>query len=502
MKSSQTKLQIHRKERQGRIAFRGGASMHKYNQMARKNQWEIQNQSKKSFEEKLEAARAATSAAEIEGGEKWNAIAEEQAYTAMLCDFIQAAHNEWKDEVYRGNRRSVPKWSVYEKSRRIHCATYANMAYNVERGKADIIATRLCQRRTCPLCAKITANRNERRLTATLEAAQAAKRSRDHGAEYKLLGLTLTVPNCEGEQLPEEARNISRAAKRMLERNERIKAICKGYIYGIEITRNHSTGLYHPHIHIVLAVNATYGKGAEYILQSELAEIWHTYVRREISAGAQYIRVVENLHQACKYISKLTHANLNAEDEEADVTEAAERATWTGEPEHDADTLYWIETACHRLQLQGTGGILRTKLSEATQDITDEDIQAALEDDEGQHIYMPQTWERMREQYRIVAKSEDLLTAKEVLAYKHSLAAQASEASKAAWARRKGMAEAKAATIPEEEYAARKQIEAQSRTLKDIADFARAGMISRAAELVGTLPHEMQKEAMQIIIDS
>lgn len=453
-----------------------------------------------TFCQKLENARTANTAAELAGGQHWDDLAETAYYLTELCDTVQKQHNEHVQHIHKGATTIAPKWAIIQKSRRMGCDRWAKMAHNVERSRAEIIDTRLCGLRTCPICAKITANRNERRITKTLQDAEAKKVSRD-GAGYKLLGITYTVPNCTGDKLRAELQNIGRAVRSILQGNKgrnRVTAITKGYVYSLEVTRNHKTGLYHPHVHIVLAVNASYGKGKEYLTKTEWAEIWAKYSHRETAASAQYVRVVKKIHQAVKYVTKMTHDNLTGEDKETeDAAAAADNATWTGDKEFDADTLYWIETACKGLQMTGTGGVLKTKLSNVAQEVTQEDVDAL--EDEGKHIYMLQDWERIKSAYAITGRSEELYTAKEIKAEKERIAKAKSEASKQAWARRKAINAAMASMEPEKQVRQRKELAAQAETLKEIGELAAAGYIDRAKELVGTLPRERQKAALDKI---
>lgn len=455
-----------------------------------------------TFCQKLENARTANTAAELAGGQRWDDLAETAYYLTELCDTVQERHNEHVQHIHKGATTIAPKWAIIQKSRRMGCGRWAKMAHNVERSRAEIIDTRLCGLRTCPICAKITANRNERRITKTLQDAEAKKVSRD-GAGYKLLGVTYTVPNCTGDELRAELQNIGRAVRSILQGNKdrnRVTAITKGYVYSLEVTRNHETGLYHPHVHIVLAVNASYGKGKEYISKAEWAEIWAKYSHRETAASAQYVRVVKKIHQAVKYVTKMTHDNLTGEDKETeDAAAAADNTTWTGDKEFDADTLYWIETACKGLQMTGTGGVLKTKLSDVAQEVTQEDVEAL--EDEGKHVYMLQDWERIKSAYAITGRSEELYTAKEVKAEKERISKAKSEASKAAWQRRKAIEAAEAAMLPEEIVSMRKAKEETERIMENVRMYTKAGMTGKATEEAGKLPKERQKEALNIITE-
>ena len=68
----------------------------------------------------------------------------------------------------------------------------------------------------------------------------------------------------------------------------------------------------------------------------------------------------------------------DAEKQDA-AGENEEKPTWTGNPEWDAETMYWIETASRGLSLTGSGGVLRTKLTETAE------AKEADQDDEAKH---------------------------------------------------------------------------------------------------------------------
>lgn len=308
--------------------------------------------------------------------ENWPNRARLAKYLEDLCTWVQAGHDEWVvqthyDNVTKTNREYVrQRWSVVEAHRRANCMRYTLSAWKskgTEDEKRRIISASYCNKRTCPYCAKRIANANERRITKTLEKANAAKISRDK-VGYKLLSITLTVPNCTGPELRGEIMNILRALRSMLRNKNALSEITKGYAYGAEITRNGDTGLYHPHIHLIAAVPASYGK-SKYISRESLTALWAGYVHRNVATAGQYIGLAKNPHQALKYTVKMSWEGWDEADAEKQdaAGENEEKPTWTGDPEWDAETMYWIETASRGLSLTGTGGALRTKLTETAE---------------------------------------------------------------------------------------------------------------------------------------
>ena len=321
--------------------------------------------------------------------ENWPNRARLAYYLETLCTWVQAGHDEWVvqthyDNITKTNREYVrQRWSIVEAHRRANCMRYTLSAWKskgTEGEKRRIISASYCNKRTCPYCAKRIANANERRITKTLEKANAAKISRDK-VGYKLLSITLTVPNCTGPELRSEIMNNLRALRSMLRNKNALSEITKGYAYGAETTRNGETGLYHPHIHLIAAVPASYGK-SKYISREQLTNLWAGYVHRNIAAAGQYIGLAKSPHQALKYTVKMSWEGWDEADEtkqDAAADEEGEKPTWTGDPEWDAETMYWIETASRGLSLTGTGGVLRTKLTETAE------AKEADETDEAKH---------------------------------------------------------------------------------------------------------------------
>ena len=327
--------------------------------------------------EQLIAEEQARQEAARKKPEAWESRAKLAHYLESLCTWVQANHDEWVVQIHydaasKENREYIrPRWANYEAHRRANCMRYTLSAWKsrgTEDEKRRIISASYCNKRTCPYCAKRIANANERRVSKTLEKANAAKISRDK-VGYKLLSITLTVPNCTGPELREELKNELRALRSMLRHDNALSAVVKGYVYGAEITRNGDSGLYHPHIHLIAAVPASYGGKGIYISRQALTELWAAYVHRDVAEAGQNIGLAKNPHQALKYTVKMSWEGWEEADEtQQDAAgETAEKPTWTGNPEWDAETMYWIETASRGLSLTGTGGVLRTKLTETAE---------------------------------------------------------------------------------------------------------------------------------------
>lgn len=440
---------------------------------------------KRTFAEKIADAKEERTLNESGQGDagKWSSRTRLQYYLTELCDFVQETHPEYKTHTHRGTAVTAPAWGIIHKGRRMGCIRYGEMALNVQTGRHSLIDARLCGLKTCPVCAKIMANKNERRINATIEAEQTKKESRDK-ARYKALGITLTVPNCTGPELRRELQNISKSTKEMLYKGAKIKNLWYFAIVGLEVTRNAETGLFHPHTHLVIFVPASYGTRGVYLKQAELVELWQKYSHRKVSGTAQYVKVVKDIHQAVKYATKLVKLPFDQDEEEDAAAEAEkeESLVWTGNPEFDAETMYWIETACKRLHMTKVYN-LNVKIAEDMRETTQEDVEALKSADE-QQIYLLQRFERMKDQIMVKPERDELLTKKELLEYKKALTTQKSLQSREAWERRKA-AETGARMIADgyNKTAAEATAKRDSEILADVKELAKAGQKGRATAM-------------------
>ena len=93
--------------------------------------------------------------------------------------------------------------------------------------------------------------------------------------------MSLTAPNVVKEKLKEEIEDFNKSFER-LSKTKAFKAICKGYIRKLEVTYNEKEDTYHPHFHVVIAVNKSYFTDTKlYISQKEWLNMWRKAKRNE-----------------------------------------------------------------------------------------------------------------------------------------------------------------------------------------------------------------------------
>ncbi|EOT38030.1 protein rep, partial [Enterococcus columbae] len=125
-----------------------------------------------------------------------------------------------------------------------------------------------CKSKLCPIC-------NWRRsMKYGVQLGQIIDVAREREPKAKFIFLTLTVKNVSGEKLGEELTNLTKSFDRLFRRAKVKKAVI-GYLRAIEVTYNAERDDYHPHIHVLLMVKASYFKKTEYyISQDEWTTMW------------------------------------------------------------------------------------------------------------------------------------------------------------------------------------------------------------------------------------
>ena len=129
-----------------------------------------------------------------------------------------------------------------------------------------------CKNRFCPMCSWRMACKDSLKISILMEHLK-----KEGNKEF--IFLTLTAPNVKGDNLEEEIRKYNKSFDKLMKRNE-VKNIVKGYIRKLEVTYNSdmsskSYDTYHPHFHVVIAVNKTYFKKSDlYINQQRWLELW------------------------------------------------------------------------------------------------------------------------------------------------------------------------------------------------------------------------------------
>lgn len=117
-----------------------------------------------------------------------------------------------------------------------------------ECGHTHIQTANLCRDRLCPICSWRLSVKRYANMLHIMDFI-----SRYNEREFNYYFLTLTVKNCRITSLNETVKNMSAAWNRLLQRKIWKEAIY-GFARSVEVTYNYTAKTFHPHFHIILAV--------------------------------------------------------------------------------------------------------------------------------------------------------------------------------------------------------------------------------------------------------
>lgn len=222
-----------------------------------------------------------------------------------------------------------------KKSERMkECANWLAF-HRKEDGSMKLHDARFCRVRLCPICQWRRSLKTFAQMSQVLDVASADG--------YQFLFLTLTIQNCSAEKLSDELTHILLSFNRLMKYKDVQKAV-KGFYRGCEVTHNIVTDEYHPHLHVILAVNPSYFRGSAYISHDKWSALWQRALQVDYSPIVDIRKCYgghKRVAEACKYAVKPSDI-LNFDDWEMTV-----------------ETLRTLDKALDSRRFVGLGGCLK-----------------------------------------------------------------------------------------------------------------------------------------------
>ena len=151
------------------------------------------------------------------------------------------------------------------------CGNFIKFQASEDKTKFILSGGNFCNNRFCPFCSWLKAKRTAFELLELIKVVE-------YTEKLAFIFITLTVPNVTRESLREEIENFNKSFKRLFQ-TEEFKAFNKGFIRKLEVTYNKKRNDYHPHFHLVVAVNKSYFKSRDYMSKRRLLELWQRATR-------------------------------------------------------------------------------------------------------------------------------------------------------------------------------------------------------------------------------
>lgn len=160
-----------------------------------------------------------------------------------------------------------------------------------EDGSLRLYQAYFCKNKLCPMC-------NWRRsMKYSFQTSRIVDEAIKQEPKARFLFLTLTVRNVKGDDLNATLTSLTQSFDRLF-RRVKVKKNLLGYLRSVEVTHNERENTYHPHIHVLLMVKASYfsGAGNNYISQKEWSEMWSQSLKVDYFPIVD-IRGVKQLYQ-------------------------------------------------------------------------------------------------------------------------------------------------------------------------------------------------------------
>lgn len=276
---------------------------------------------------------------------------------------------------------------VWECSQRLDFALKSDDAGTM---RLRLHSARFCRVRWCPVCLWRKSLMWRARFIKALPAMLA-----DH-PRTRFIFLTLTVRNCELEDLRETLAAMNKAWK-LLTLRKNFPAI--GWLKSVEVTRG-TDGRAHPHFHCLLMVNDGYFKRG-YLSQQAWRDLWKDCMRLDYDPMVNVKAVKNRKQKVNKSVDTIVNGTVDVSvdtdvDNKVDPDLMAgllETIKYTTDPDDlvaDPDWLKGLTEQMHKTRAIGLGGVFKTYLSEEEpEDLihTDLEDEADLKDEDVRLIF-------------------------------------------------------------------------------------------------------------------
>lgn len=253
--------------------------------------------------------------------------------------------------------------------------------------KLKLKKSNFCRVRYCPVC------QWRRSMMWKARFMKALPRIVEEFPKSRWLFLTLTLKNCDIEDLGNTLTVMNKAWNKLIKRKE-LNPI-QGWIRTTEVTRKKEDRTAHPHFHVLLMVPPSWFAGKYYVKQKRWVELWGESLGVNYDPGAN-IKTVKPRNGKDKALGDLTTIELL----EGAVKDTLKYATKADDMMVDRQWFLELTRQTHKKRFMATGGALKGifKVGEETNDdlIHGDEDGLDLDEDGGSMRFI---WEKQRKQY-------------------------------------------------------------------------------------------------------
>jgi plasmid rolling circle replication initiator protein Rep len=183
-----------------------------------------------------------------------------------------------------------------------YCGGWLHFIADKPMEKRKLMNSNFCKWRFCPMCGWRKALSDSLMISLMMKQIHTVQRK-------AFIFLTLTVPNVPATKLKAEITELNKAFDRLFKSGQPDE-ICHGYLRKLEVTYNPTRDDYHPHFHVVIAVNQSYFRSRDYIKQAKWLELWRR-AKRDPSITQVDVRKVQSRKDATGAIESFEVAEFS-----------------------------------------------------------------------------------------------------------------------------------------------------------------------------------------------
>ena len=223
----------------------------------------------------------------------------------------------------------------------VHSCAYFLDFGHTDAGTVKLSKANFCKDRLCPMCAW----RRSKKIYSQVHSCVDYIKN-----DYQFIMLTLTVRNVSASYLSDTIDHLNNSFAKMI-KYKAFKRICKGYLKVLEITYNRERDDFHPHFHVLIAVDNGYFKSDYYLKQSDFLSMWQKATKDKSITQVDVRKI---------------HYNPNRPELSTISSAVAEVAKYTVKPSDYIFTdsrfltdkvVYTFSTVLHRRRIVSFGGI-------------------------------------------------------------------------------------------------------------------------------------------------
>lgn len=186
-----------------------------------------------------------------------------------------------------------------------NCGTFLLFNADQSKSKRKLATANFCKNRFCPMCSW------RKSLSDAFKIAIISHWIAEKNKK-KFIFLTLTVPNVAKSELKESIKELNQSFNRLMKYKE-IVGVVKGFVRKLEVTYNEDRDDYHPHLHVMIAVNKSYFSNRTYLNHDKWLQLWQKATKNPKITQVD-VRAIKNNDDTSFFDAVLEIAKYTAKD--------------------------------------------------------------------------------------------------------------------------------------------------------------------------------------------